>query len=84
MLPMKSCGIGVIFRDLARSQTHDSGQVFRKFNVEAFRRSNIKMNENKRAFLKPLLWAYGALGAFTAISVVVPIIWERLASRKRQ
>ena len=42
------------------------------------------MNENKRAFLKSLLWAYGALGAFTAISVVVPIIWERLASRKRQ
>lgn len=40
------------------------------------------MNENKRAFLKPLMWAYAAVGAFTAISIVVPIIWERLAKRK--
>jgi len=37
---------------------------------------------NKRpAFLKPLLWAYTAVGAFTAISVIVPIIWERIAKR---
>ena len=42
------------------------------------------MNENKRAFLKPLMWAYAAVGAFTAISVVVPIIWDRLAKRNRQ
>src|ERR1700680_121368 len=39
MLPMKSCGIGVICGGLAQSQKHDPGQVFRKFNVEAF--SNI-------------------------------------------
>ena len=42
-----------------------------------------KMNEQKRAFLKPLLWAYGAVGVFTAISIVVPIIWERLANRNQ-
>ncbi|MFL5657024.1 MAG: hypothetical protein ACJ8CB_22930 [Ktedonobacteraceae bacterium] len=41
------------------------------------------MNEQKRAFLKPLLWAYGAVGVFTAISIVVPIIWERLANRNQ-
>ncbi len=39
---------------------------------------------NKRpAFLRPLLWAYTALGAFTAISVIVPIIWDRLANRSQ-
>jgi len=41
-------------------------------------------NMHKRpAFLKPLLWAYTALGAFTAISVIVPIIWDRLANRSQ-
>lgn len=38
------------------------------------------MKEN-RPFLKPLLWAYGAVGAFTAISIAVPLLWERLANR---
>jgi hypothetical protein len=36
MLPVKSCGIGVICGGLAQSQKHDPGQVFCKFNVEAF------------------------------------------------
>lgn len=40
---------------------------------------------NKRPpFLKPLLWAYAAVGAFTAISVIVPVIWDRLARRADQ
>jgi hypothetical protein len=38
------------------------------------------MKEN-RSFLKPLLWAYSAVGAFTAISIAVPILWDRLANR---
>jgi len=35
-------------------------------------------------FLKPLIWAYSAIGVFTAISIVVPIIWDRLANRERK
>jgi hypothetical protein len=35
------------------------------------------MESKRPAFLKPLLWAYSAVGVFTAISIVVPIIWER-------
>lgn len=42
------------------------------------------MEGKKRAFLKPLMWAYGAVGVFTAISIVVPIIWQRVARRDRQ
>ena len=33
------------------------------------------------AFLKPLIWAYSAVGVVTVISIVVPIIWERIAGR---
>ena len=39
------------------------------------------MESKKPAFLKPLIWAYSAIGVFTAISVVVPIIWERMGRR---
>jgi len=53
-----------------------SDSKHKKYNT---RRSN---NMNKRPpFLKPLLWAYAAVGAFTAISVIVPVIWDRLAKR---
>ena len=37
----------------------------------------------RQPYLKPLLWAYAAVGAFTAISVIVPIIWDRLANRSQ-
>jgi hypothetical protein len=37
------------------------------------------MKEN-RSFVKPLLWAYSAVGAFTALSIAVPLLWERLAN----
>ncbi len=39
------------------------------------------MESKKPAFLKPLLWAYGVVGVFTAISIVVPIIWDRIGGR---
>ena len=35
-------------------------------------------------FLKPLIWAYSAVGVVTAITIVVPIIWDRLANRERK
>lgn len=42
------------------------------------------MEDNKKAYLKPLLWAYGAVGVFTVISIVVPILWERIAGRDQR
>jgi hypothetical protein len=39
------------------------------------------MTKENRSFVKPLLWAYSAVGAFTAISIAVPLLWERLAKR---
>jgi hypothetical protein len=36
MLPVKSCGIGTAYHGLGSSQEHGPGQLFRKFNVEAF------------------------------------------------
>ncbi len=41
------------------------------------------MKEN-RSFVKPLLWAYSAVGVFTAISIAVPLLWERLANRSNR
>ena len=41
------------------------------------------MQKQKPAFLKPLLWAYSALGAFTALSIIVPIVWDRIANKKQ-
>jgi hypothetical protein len=39
------------------------------------------MTKENRSFVKPLLWAYSAVGAFTALSIAVPLLWERLANR---
>ena len=41
------------------------------------------MQKPKPAFLKPLLWAYSAVGAFTAISIIVPLVWERIANKRQ-
>jgi hypothetical protein len=42
------------------------------------------MNKSKPAFRKPLLWASVAYGAFTAISVIVPLIWDRIANNENK
>jgi hypothetical protein len=42
------------------------------------------MKKENKAFMKPLLWAYSAVGAFTAISIAAPLLWERLAKRADQ
>jgi hypothetical protein len=41
------------------------------------------MNENRSAFRKALAWASFAYGTFTAISVVGPIILDRIWNRTR-
>ena len=41
------------------------------------------MKQKKPAFLKPLLWAYSAIGTFTVISIVGPIILDRIWNRKQ-
>lgn len=42
------------------------------------------MNDNKSAMRKALLMSSAIMGVFTAISVVVPVIWDRLAKRPPQ
>ncbi len=42
------------------------------------------MNDNKSAMRKAILLSYSIVGVFTAISVVVPVIWDRLARREQQ
>ncbi|HEY6539414.1 MAG TPA: hypothetical protein VIZ18_00675 [Ktedonobacteraceae bacterium] len=42
------------------------------------------MKDNKATMRKTMGWAALAYGAFTAISIIGPIILERLWSRKRQ
>jgi hypothetical protein len=42
------------------------------------------MAQNKSQMRKTIGWASFALGAFTAISVIVPIIWERVARREQR
>ncbi len=42
------------------------------------------MSDNKSAVRKAILLSYSIVGAFTAISVVVPVIWDRLARREQQ
>lgn len=39
---------------------------------------------DKKTMRKTIGWASFALTAFTAISVIVPIIWERLANREQR
>jgi hypothetical protein len=41
------------------------------------------MDKPKPAFRKPLLWASAAYGVFTALAVIVPIVWDRIASKKQ-
>lgn len=41
------------------------------------------MKENKSTIRKTIGWAAVAYGAFTAISVVAPILLERFWSRRR-
>ena len=42
------------------------------------------MNDSKSAMRKAILLSYSIVGVFTAISVVVPVIWDRLARREQQ
>jgi hypothetical protein len=42
------------------------------------------MDQNKKLMRKTMGWASFALGAFTAISIIVPIIWDRLANREQR
>jgi hypothetical protein len=44
----------------------------------------MSMNKNKSAFRKTLLLASIAYGAFTTLSVVVPIILDRVWNKPRQ
>lgn len=36
----------------------------------------------KLSVSKTLSWAYAAVAAFTAISIIVPVIWERRARKE--
>ena len=42
------------------------------------------MNDNKSAQRKALLMSSAIMGVFTSISVVVPVIWDKLARREQQ
>jgi hypothetical protein len=42
------------------------------------------MAQNKTQMRKTIGWASFALGAFTAISVIVPIIWDHIANRQQR
>ncbi|HEX9133519.1 MAG TPA: hypothetical protein VF844_14605 [Ktedonobacteraceae bacterium] len=42
------------------------------------------MKDNKSAMRKTIGWASLAYGAFTALSIIGPILLERLWSRRRQ
>ena len=42
------------------------------------------MKDNKGTMRKTMGWAALAYGAFTAISIIGPIVLDRLWSRKRQ
>jgi hypothetical protein len=42
------------------------------------------MKDNKGTMRKTMGWAVLAYGAFTAISIIGPIVLDRLWSRKRQ
>lgn len=39
-------------------------------------------NENKLTMRKSLPWVYGAVTIFTAISILGPILWEKLTRGK--
>ncbi len=40
------------------------------------------MNRKPLSVPKTLSWAYAAVAVFTAISVIVPVIWERKARKE--
>jgi hypothetical protein len=42
------------------------------------------MNEKKPPVLKTLAWVYGIVSAFTAISIIGPILLERKERRERR
>ncbi len=43
------------------------------------------MRNNKQVpFTKTITWVYSAVAAFTTISVVAPIIWDKLARKQDQ
>ena len=42
------------------------------------------MNDNKSAMRKALLMSSAIMGVFTTLSVVVPIVWDKLARREHQ
>ncbi|MEO8973586.1 MAG: hypothetical protein ABI406_18510 [Ktedonobacteraceae bacterium] len=42
------------------------------------------MNDNKSGMRKALLMSSAMVGVFTAISVVVPVIWDKLIRRPSQ
>ncbi|MHB8597027.1 MAG: hypothetical protein ACYDER_09465 [Ktedonobacteraceae bacterium] len=41
------------------------------------------MNDNKSAQRKALLMSSSIVAVFTALSVVVPVIWDKLAKRPK-
>ena len=42
------------------------------------------MNKPKPGYRKPLLWASAAYGVFTALSIVVPIVWDRISNKENK
>lgn len=42
------------------------------------------MNEKKPSTFKTLAWVYGVVSAFTAISIIGPILLERRERRERK
>lgn len=42
------------------------------------------MDDNKSAQRKALLMSSSIVAVFTALSVVVPVIWDKLARREQQ
>jgi len=42
------------------------------------------MSDNKSTMRKTIGWAYGAVAIFTAISIVVPILMDKLAKGSRK
>ncbi len=49
---------------------------------QAFPQEAQKMRQSPIA--RMLAWVYAALAAFTALSVIIPIIWDRRARARRE
>ena len=53
------------------------------FKCRLLIRSKTNMNDNKSAQRKALLMSSSIVAVFTALSVVVPVIWDKLARRQK-